>query len=149
MPRRRSRRSAICSSRKRGAWDPPQDGARECFDAFVDHLNPLIQATLPTQVPLEAVVLEGKPDVAALGFRGDVYTVPLPTKHGRLHFGLAQSLECVEDKEARAQERFLLKTRQYWYRIQLAEGQAAAAIIRWEYLSPTLPAYKDHGKRWC
>jgi len=84
---------------------------------------------------------------AALGFRG-THTIPLPTKHGRVYFHLAQSLACIEDKKQSASARFRLSTRQYWYRLQRDDGQSDA-LLRWEYLSPTLPVYKDHGKRWC
>jgi hypothetical protein len=59
---------------------------RACFDKFVEHLNPLVHAVLPTKVPLEAVLLDVKAHTATLGFRG-AYTIPLKTKwHGKVHF---------------------------------------------------------------
>lgn len=122
--------------------------ARACFDAFVGHLNPLVHATLPTKAPLYAEMVEGKPHFAVLGFQG-VYTVPLASIHGTLHLHLGQLLECTEDKKRSTNQRFQLRTRKYWYRIQRDPGGIADAIVRWEYLSPTLDEYANHGNRWC
>jgi hypothetical protein len=122
--------------------------ARACFDEFVAHLNKLVHATLPTNVPLEVAVPADRPTAGTLGFRG-VYTVPLATKHGTIYLYLGQLLECVEDKKRAANERFHLSTRKYWYGIQLEQGGQVEPIFRWEYVSPKLPEYKDQGKRWC
>ncbi len=122
--------------------------ARACFDAFVGHLNPLVHATLPTKAPLYVEVLEGRPNFAVLGFQG-VYTIPLASTYGTIYVHLGQSLECTEDKKRSTNQRFQLRTRKYWYRIQRDRGGTADALVRWEYLSPTLDEYADHGNRWC
>ena len=43
--------------------------------------------------------------------------VPIKTRLGRLYFYLGQALEAVEEGE-----RFRLRTREYWYRIQQGPG---------------------------
>ncbi|HKE13296.1 MAG TPA: hypothetical protein VKB80_00405 [Kofleriaceae bacterium] len=81
---------------------------RECFDEFVEHLNKLIHATLPTNVPLDVETRDDRPAWGTLVFRG-AYTVPLPTKHhGIIHLHLGQLLECTQDKDRPASERWYM-----------------------------------------
>jgi hypothetical protein len=112
-----------------------------CFDKFVGHLNPLIHATLPTRVPLEVETRQDRTGTATLAFRG-VYTIPLRTRRGVVHFHLGQLLQCSEDKKRGANERFHLSTRKYWYRVQ-ADPNHAPAILRWEYISPKMSGAED------
>jgi hypothetical protein len=122
---------------------------RACWNAFIEHLNPLVHGTLPTHVPFDVTVLGTEGDQAILGFRG-TYTIPFKTRRfGEIHVHIGQSLRCTSDSKRSANERYKLGTRKYWYRIQSEVGNKADAIVRWEYVSPTLPEYADHGKRHC
>ena len=99
----------------------------ECFRYFRKHLGDLVAATLTKTHQLH---YDSKDDLRTLCFReGDQITIPLKTKeNGTLHFSLAQSLEEVREKG-----KYVLMTRQYWYRVQKNPGLKEHAILRWEY----------------
>lgn len=54
--------------------------------------------------------------------------VPIETSFGRLYLYLGQLLEAVPEAQ-----RFRLRTRRYWYRLQAAPELTAQALLRWEY----------------
>lgn len=117
--------------------------AKDCFDQFTKHLNPLLRLTISKTAQLRIDQLEDK---GVLGWADDGY-LPLTTKFGKLYFWLAQSLECTHEPKNAANERYRLSTREYWYRLQRDSDPNSDALIRWEYVSPLHEKYKD--KRWC
>jgi hypothetical protein len=117
--------------------------AKDCFDQFTAHLNPLLRATISKTAQLQIAQLDEK---GILGWAGGEY-LPIRTKFGMLYFWLAQSLECSHEPSQPASQRYRLSTREYWYRLQRDHDPNGAALIRWEYMSPLHAKYKD--KRWC
>jgi hypothetical protein len=102
----------------------------ECFNAFAEHLRGLVAATVTDRFPLATVPARAR---MILSFREEVpVAVPIETAYGRLYFYLGQALEAVDDPGG-----YRLKTRQYWYRIQLDESLQSQAVMRWEYDATT------------
>lgn len=117
--------------------------AKDCFDQFTAHLNPLLRATISKTAQVRIIQLDTK---GVLGWVDNEF-VPLETQFGRLYFWLAQSLECSHEPSQPANQRYRLSTREYWYRLQRGNDPKGDALIRWEYMSPLHAKYKD--KRWC
>jgi hypothetical protein len=104
----------------------------DCFNRFESHVRPLVAATVTARYPLQGLRLRGGRRMT-LSFReSEPIAVPIKTKFGRLYFSLGQALEAVEEDN-----RFRLRTRQYWYRLQEAPGYREPAIFRWEYETET------------
>lgn len=99
---------------------------RECFNVFAEHLRGLVAATVTTRYPLQMVPTDRKMTLSF--YEGQPIAVPIDTAYGRLYFYLGQALEAVDDPNG-----YRLKTRQYWYRIQLDEQLKSQAVMRWEY----------------
>ncbi len=93
-----------------------------CFSRFVEHINQLAMATLPTHTPF--VLLGVEQGVARCGF---VQPVTLHTSLGALEFELSQQLDTVPDDRG-----FRLRTLEYAYR--LVRPNAGDALFRWEFL---------------
>lgn len=103
---------------------------RDCFNVFVAHMRGLVASTITSRYPLAELPSGHR---MTLSFREErPIAVPIDTKYGRLHFYLGQSLEAVEDPEG-----YRLRTRQYWYRIQMDADFRSRAALRWEYDSMT------------
>jgi hypothetical protein len=102
----------------------------ECFNTFAEHLRGLVAATVTDRYPLATVPANAR---MILSFRQEIpVAVPIETAYGRLYFYLGQALEAVDDPAG-----YRLKTRQYWYRIQLDENLQSQAALRWEYDATT------------
>ena len=102
----------------------------ECFNAFAEHLRGLIAATVTSRYPLSTVPANER---MILSFREKIpIAVPIETAYGRLYFYLGQALEAVVHPDG-----YRLRTRQYWYRIQLNEDLKSQAALRWEYDATT------------
>jgi hypothetical protein len=103
----------------------------ECFNAFAEHLRGLVAATVTERYPLSTVPANER---MILSFREEIpVAVPIETAaYGRLYFYLGQALEAVVHPEG-----YRLKTRQYWYRIQLDGDLKSQAALRWEYDATT------------
>jgi hypothetical protein len=99
---------------------------KACFDVFVDHIRGLVADTVTDRHVLVAVQSETR---LMVSFReqGPI-AAPIDTAYGRLYFYLGQALEAVP-----VGDRYQLKTRKYWYRLQHEGTFTADAAIRWEY----------------
>jgi hypothetical protein len=114
--------------------------AKDCFDQFTAHLNPLLRTTISKTAQVRISQLDEK---GVLGWADDEF-LPITTKFGKLYFWLAQSLECSHEPNQPAHQRYRLSTREYWYRLQRDNDQKSDALIRWEYMSPLHAKYKDN-----
>lgn len=110
--------------------------AKDCFDRFTEHLNPLLRLTISKTAQLRIDQLEDK---GVLGWADDA-CLPITTKFGPLYFWLPQSLACSHEKDEPANKRYRLSTREYWYRLQRDADPRSEALIPSTVSSQNLPA---------
>ena len=99
-----------------------------CYQRLVDALGPLVASTI-TSEPLLCLQRDKDDLERTLEFRAGE-AVPIETKHGRLYFYMGQTLRATPEEN-----KFRLRTWQYWYRVQ--EAPLGRALIRWEYEKET------------
>jgi hypothetical protein len=116
-----------------------------CFDRFRGLLAKLVASTIAKSPVVRCTVQA--PQVAMISFvQGeDLVSAPIRTSHGTLRFHFGQLVEAVALKGADA-GKYQLRTLEYRYRIQEAEGPRAPALVRWEYTraDPSVAGHPRH-----
>lgn len=104
----------------------------DCFNAFRDHLGPVIEATIGHPVLVcktgdetRRALCLGPPNSADVG-------VELNGAHGKFYLSLQQNLEAVFVEQ---RKHYALKTRKYRYAITESVNEMAEPIMRWDYSS--------------
>jgi len=113
---------------------------RDAFRTFQDHLNGVLNKVL-THYRLRFVIRHTKQEQTSLSFFDDQrepVAVPLPPSPWYLFLG--QRLQAVPERR-----RYILRTLEYKYRIQLVSSTQEEAVVRFEYVSRDV----DPLARWC
>ena len=108
---------------------------RDCYEPFREHVSKVLCETLHATAVV-AVEPRANTDRFTLLLRPPGAMIPLDTRLGRLHLHIAQALEA---ERLGRRKGYILRTRQYWYRLHETADLRKEALIRWEYDRDALP----------